>query len=123
MSGARYIEAMRHTSNVKCEHPVTQAILTRKSRKSAGNHWAPITQLVENFVSKKKSKRHYRECLAVANMEHMHYVDCFDGARMRRTEAVGPPNEPNQDETVDLLTVHPIVDGRLFDVGQRRRNV
>jgi hypothetical protein len=46
-------------------------------------------------------------------------VDCFDGATIRGGgTSNGPTAKKEIDETEDLLTIHPVVDGRLKDEGR-----
>ena len=60
-----------------------------------------------------RSKTRHQDYLNVAEREHMSNVDCFDGQAARSGEA---GNVETGDE--DLLTIHPIVDGRLKNIGR-----
>ncbi|KAI8998871.1 Metallo-dependent phosphatase [Trametes punicea] len=75
------------------------------------------------------SRGHYRDHLRVTGREHMSAVDCFDGDRMRKGEfGVDQAKEAREKEheneelhgaEEDLVTIHPVVDGRLKDEGRK----
>jgi len=94
----------------------TEAIIQRektrqhKLESSARMRWKKAADLAIKHV---RSKRHYQDNMAVARHEHMSGVDSFDGEKMRGGKSSG--NADAMDE--DLLVIHPIVDGRLKDVG------
>lgn len=58
---------------------------------------------------------HYQENLNVGHRESMRAVDPFDGEKMRKGEKCA---EPQVEQDDDLLTISPIVDGRLKDQGR-----
>ena len=68
------------------------------------------------------SRAHYRDHINVAEREHMSPVDCFNGATVRRGRTRERDAEDLDDvhdhSTDDLLTIHPVVDGRLKDEGR-----
>lgn len=59
-----------------------------------------------------RSQAHYKGQISVSARERMCEVDCFDGGKARK----GSIGEVNQD-TEDLITIYPVVDGRLKDEG------
>lgn len=66
------------------------------------------------------SRSHYKDHLRVTEKEHMSDVDCLDGNRMRSQK---PQDDEIQDTTEDvseedLITIHPVVDGRFKDEGR-----
>lgn len=73
------------------------------------------------------SRAHYKDNLYVTEREHMSSVDCFDGQGLRTAlnsvnwEKKGQQTEAKttQEEEKDLITIHPIVDGRLRDEGRQ----
>ena len=110
----------------------TEMIVQRERRRSqrlqnpGKMHWKLAASLVVKSI---RSKRHYQETLSVAQVEHMSDVDVFDGEKMRRKwgapHAEGAKEEKGQDEKSsrttdedDLLLIHPVLDGRLKDIGR-----
>ncbi|EIW60617.1 Metallo-dependent phosphatase [Trametes versicolor FP-101664 SS1] len=74
------------------------------------------------------SRGHYRDHLRVTGREHMSDVDCFDGDRMRKGEFGGDQTKQQEKgqgaeelsgAEEDLVTIHPVVDGRLKDEGRK----
>jgi 5'-nucleotidase len=59
-----------------------------------------------------RAPAHYRDHIGVAEREHMHAVDGFEGGKGAQKGAGDAEHEG------DLLTIHPEVDGRLEDVGR-----
>ncbi|THH15603.1 hypothetical protein EW146_g4905 [Bondarzewia mesenterica] len=85
-----------------------------KSHQSrAGENWRRAASFALRWS---RSKRHYQDHIGVASKEHMSGVDCFDGAQIR---ALGSVHEEGRQEKApaddDMITVHPVVDGRLMD--------
>ena len=108
----------------------TENIIQRERKRSQrlGNakvHWKLAASLAIKSI---RSKRHYQDTLSVAQVEHMSDVDCFDGANIRREwgapQAQERKEEKGQDEKSsdkhvdDLLVIHPVLDGRLKDIGR-----
>jgi 5'-nucleotidase len=81
----------------------------------ATQHWQ---HAVNSIIHRNRSKVHYQDQLNVASTEHMSSVDCFDGesARAGKGTESGGNEIPNVAE--DLITVSPVVDGRLKDIGR-----
>ena len=89
-------------------------------------HWKLAASLVIKSI---RSKRHYQETLSVAQVEHMSDVDCFDGEKMRKEwgsqtqeakEGKGQnENSSRSADEEDLLQIHPVLDGRLEDIGRK----
>ncbi|KAI0822600.1 Metallo-dependent phosphatase [Trametes gibbosa] len=73
------------------------------------------------------SRGHYRDHLRVTGREHMSAVDCFDGDLMRKggsdeqekTQGKERKSEEVDGADMDLVVIHPVVDGRLRDEGRR----
>jgi len=95
----------------------TEAIIQREKTRQhklesrAQIHWKKAASLA---IKHARSKRHYQDNIAVARNEHMSEVDVFDGQKMREGKASG--NEVIENDA-DLLVIHPVVDGRLKDIG------
>ncbi|KAI0371748.1 Metallo-dependent phosphatase [Pilatotrama ljubarskyi] len=87
-----------------------------------GDMWRRVAGLALRW-----SRGHYRDHLRVTGREHMSAVDCFDGDRMRKGDfgadetKEGKAHESEELNGVDedLVTIHPIVDGRLKDEGRK----
>lgn len=62
-----------------------------------------------------RSYAHYKDQVSVSAREHMSEVDCFDGGKARKG-SIGGVKEVNENE--DLITIHPVIDGRLKDEGR-----
>jgi hypothetical protein len=71
---------------------------------------AQLWQHAAAVALQSRSYAHYKDQISVSAREHMSEVDCFDGGKARK----GSIGEVNQD-TEDLITIHPVVDGRLKD--------
>ena len=79
------------------------------------------------------SRGHYRDNLRISGREHMSDVDCFDGAKMRKgrfereegkvhdkvKEGKGEDDVELTGLEEDLVTIFPMVDGRLKDEGRK----
>jgi hypothetical protein len=88
-------------------------------------HWKLAASLVIKSI---RSKRHYQDTLSVSQVEHMGDVDCFDGGKIIREwgapQAQEGKEEKDQSENGsgkdadDLLVIHPVVDGRMKDIGR-----
>jgi 5'-nucleotidase len=88
-------------------------------------HWKLAASLVIKSI---RSKRHYQDTLSVSQVEHMGDVDCFDGGKIIREwgapQAQEGKEEKDQGENGsgkdadDLLVIHPVVDGRMKDIGR-----
>jgi 5'-nucleotidase len=95
----------------------TEAIIQRektrqhKLESSARMRWKKAAELAINHV---RSKRHYQDNMAISRHEHMSGVDSFDGEKMRGGKSSGGTDARDE----DLLVIHPVVDGRLKDVGR-----
>lgn len=75
------------------------------------------------IIRRSRSKAHYRNPMNISIREHMTDVDCFDGAQARATGREGDAkhedtSEDNEEEVADVVVVHPVVDGRLKNVGR-----
>ncbi|EKM55738.1 uncharacterized protein PHACADRAFT_95531 [Phanerochaete carnosa HHB-10118-sp] len=66
------------------------------------------------------SRGHYKDHIRITEKEHMSIVDCFDGGSIRKRK---PHVQQEEQESLDvseedLVTIHPIVDGRFKDEGR-----
>lgn len=110
----------------------TEMIIQRERKRSQRlqnpekMHWKLAASRVIKSI---RSKRHYQETLSVAQLEHMGDVDFFDGEKMRKEWGAPQAQEAKegkgQDEKGsrskdedDLLHIHPVLDGRLHDIGR-----
>ena len=95
--------------------------------RAIGDMWRRVAGLALRW-----SRGHYRDNMRVSGREHMSDVDCFDGARMRKgefdeevTKGLGNTNAKDHESVElsgaeeDLLTISPVVDGRLKDEGRK----
>ncbi|KAI0055483.1 Metallo-dependent phosphatase [Artomyces pyxidatus] len=126
--GARFIA--RLASNNESQehlHPDTHQIIAHErsrrdrlesNRTSMSEKWHHAAVLAVQWA---RSRKHYRDHIAVTSKEHMSFVDCFDGAKQR---AGMPQNETDADNSEDgegvpadedLFTVHLMLDDRLKD--------
>ena len=67
------------------------------------------------------SRAHYRDHIRITEQEHMSPVDCYDGSSVRKTQ---PHVQKDVKESLDvseddLVTIHPVVDGRFKDEGRK----
>lgn len=96
----------------------TEAIIQRekthqhRSQNKAQMRWKQATS---HAIKAVRSKRHYQDTMAIAQKEHMSDVDTFDGDKMMRGGKAGGVQEEGDD---DLLVIHPVIDGRMKDVGR-----
>lgn len=91
-----------------------------QAHQEAANKWRRIAAAAVRW-----SRAHYKDNLYITEREHMSPVDCFDGQGLRaalkvENEEEGEENQVTQEELEkDLITIHPIVDGRLRDEGRQ----
>lgn len=83
------------------------------------NRWKHAAQ-----VALRWSRAHYKDHITITEKEHMSAVDCVDGAAMRGHLSTTPKPDVELDDTHDtseddLITINPIVDGRLKDEGRK----
>ncbi|KAI0078996.1 Metallo-dependent phosphatase [Panus rudis PR-1116 ss-1] len=126
--GCRFVNRMARLSSESSDliHEETATVIRREkarqdrydqsAKSKTADKWRHVAQLALRW-----SRAHYKDNLYVTEREHMSDVDCFDGDKMRSNlgeEVV--EKEKNEEETLeeDLITIHPIVDGRLFDKGR-----
>jgi hypothetical protein len=97
------------------EHPDNQTPSPTTER------WLEATQKVL-----KASQDHCRaviaEALRVCRREHMSEVDGVDGHSVRRQEPSGDVHKAIRMASDDLVTVRPVLDGRLKDITRTRNN-
>lgn len=86
--------------------------------RAIGDMWRRVAGIALRW-----SRGHYRDHLRVTGREHMSDVDCFDGEKMRKGRFESEKEKTEDDESdgmdEDLLTIHPVVDGRLKDEGRK----
>ncbi|KAF7322681.1 25S rRNA adenine-N(1) methyltransferase [Mycena chlorophos] len=112
LMGSHFVSTMSKfaTSDIAHLHPTTQKAIGRESVRAK---WQHAAKLVLNQV---RSRAHYLDHHRVANLESMDAVDACDGHKMRRGEKQEQPRSEGWGE--DLLTISPVVDGRLKDEGR-----
>ncbi|KAI0362720.1 Metallo-dependent phosphatase [Trametes cingulata] len=119
------IRSLSPTSKGKGSTTPRAASPTQRAKSPAGrigDMWRRVAGLALRW-----SRGHYRDHLRVTGREHMSAVDCFDGDRMRKGDFGGDlakqgkeqENEELNGADEDLVTIHPIVDGRLKDEGRK----
>lgn len=79
------------------------------AHKETAHKWKHAAHLAMRW-----SRTHYKDTIELSEREHMSPVDCFDGHGMR----LGKENGGGDEDSKDLLVIHPIVDGRLHDEGR-----
>lgn len=127
ISGCQYINKIKYLENVSTTflNPKTSQIIQNAQQhhnngqeKHGAIKWREI---VKKKVFRAGSKKSVGNAFVVGQTEHMQGVDCFDGETLRGRKKPGAEtkNEPTGDETTkDLITIRPIVDGRLRDVAR-----
>jgi 5'-nucleotidase len=103
------------------QHPATplnestRAVVSRaqSGHAKAVSRWKQAGKLV---VASAHSRRNIGEALNIGAREHMSGVDVFDGDAAR----CGKPAESKTND--DLITVKPVVDGRLKNLGKGDAN-
>ncbi|KAF8322522.1 Metallo-dependent phosphatase [Clavulina sp. PMI_390] len=94
------------------------------SRSAANKRWLEITHKVLQ-ASQEHSEAVIADALRICRREHMSDVDAFDGSRARKfptslaQEAVKRLQQAHEE---DLVTVKPVLDGRLRDVARPREH-
>lgn len=75
---------------------------------------------VSKVLHNTRAGKHYTDHIGITEREHMSPVDCFDGATMRgQAKNADAEQGDEREEESDLLTIHPVIDGRLKDEGKR----
>lgn len=84
--------------------------------KGAPSKWRHAAHLALRW-----SRSHYKDHIYVTEREHMSGVDCFDGAHARCApqEKAGRGGDKEGEDAQDLITIHPVIDGRLHDEGRK----
>lgn len=114
-------------------HEDTHAIVSRERVKTLkSSHHQPRHSIsgrwkdaAHEIIRRTRSKAHYRNPLNISAREHMTDVDCFDGTQARtvgktaEARVASTSNEDKTDDESDVIVVHPVVDGRLKDVGRK----
>ncbi|KAI0670630.1 Metallo-dependent phosphatase [Trametes maxima] len=119
------LAAIRSLSPSKGSTTPRAASPTQRAKSPAGrigDMWRRVAGLALRW-----SRGHYRDHLRVTGREHMSEVDCFDGDKMRKgdfEEGKEKQGEAQENEELngaeeDLVTIHPVVDGRLKDEGRK----
>ncbi|KAF8184960.1 Metallo-dependent phosphatase-like protein [Mycena galopus ATCC 62051] len=124
LMGSHYVNVMTKLaeSEIGHLHSTTKAAIARERARQSQEHqhrskiasqWKHAVHLAVRWS---RSRTHYQEHLNVCQRESMSPVDPCDGERMRRGEKCAEPEVENKAD--DLLTISPIVDGRLKDEGR-----
>lgn len=84
-------------------------------RKDAVSKWRHAAHLALRW-----SRAHYKDLINVTTREHMSSVDCYPGSKARGEQQHGDEGTDGSkgDSAEDLITIHPIIDGRLKDEGR-----
>ncbi|GJE86791.1 bifunctional metallophosphatase/5'-nucleotidase [Phanerochaete sordida] len=110
------IESLLHaaTAEVIAREQHRQAHLAKAiAPRTAASRWRAAAARALRW-----SRGHYRDHLRVAEQEHMSPVDCFDGGSVRRRGHAEQAQESVDVSEEDLVTIHPVVDGRFKDEGR-----
>ena len=97
---------------VEFVNPASAHIVQRAQARSKRQK---LLNAVAKALSKKKGRAHHRSYHSIATKEHMSAVDCFDGKAAR--SSFKQVDESN-DNDMDLIVIHPVVDGRMKDVAR-----
>lgn len=90
---------------------------------NAKAHWKQI--VVDKVLS--RSKKRMEEAFSVSGREHMTGVDCYNGTSTRgtgREATISEQERKTRDEAVEvearehLVTIEPVVDGRMKDIAR-----
>lgn len=105
-------------------HLLRDAIPRSISPSRIGDIWRRVAGAALHW-----SRGHYRDNLRISGREHMSDVDCFDGAKVRKgrfeREEAKVQDEAKESKgegegfEEDLVTIFPVVDGRLKDEGRK----
>lgn len=114
---------MANQKATECLHSATKDAISREQARrdniriqeesSAAQNWKHAAGLAARWS---RSLAHYRDQINVTAIEDMSDVDCFDGEQARSGKTTAIRREDGTDE--DLITVSPVVDGRLRDVSR-----
>ncbi|KAJ7349288.1 Metallo-dependent phosphatase-like protein [Mycena albidolilacea] len=122
LMGSHYVNTMAKLAEADVGHlhsTTKSAIAREKARQRQDQHGSKIASQWRHAahlaVRWSRSKLHYQENLNVGHRESMRAVDPFDGEKMRKGEKCA---EPQVEQDDDLLSISPIVDGRLKDQGR-----
>lgn len=139
-TGAQFINKLARVDKSQPHlHPDTHEIIAserRRQKKQHDKHRAhrQPSNAEKNWVKaisyalhSARSSKHYRDHINVSAKEHMSGVDCFDGESVRKVDhrdkdESGKENQEEKKDKVfneeDMLVAHPVVDGRLRNVGR-----
>ncbi|KAG8885508.1 hypothetical protein FRB97_000833 [Tulasnella sp. 331] len=136
--GSRYIKRMERLAT----EMANKAHVKRGNSLDTGPHSTPSTSVMARArwldvgmkvikqVSEKHNKENIGDALKVCKTEHMSDVDAYDGKRGRSgkgsNDSGGQPGNWDQngddDDTIDLVEVAPLVDGRLRNVSKLQKD-
>jgi 5'-nucleotidase len=121
--GAQFVNNQARTDESHPNiHPDAQVIITREKAKQnkfqnhkshAADRWKRAGTLIMHLS---RATRHYRDQISITHKEDMSSVDCFDGARLRAGGSPVQDGAKSNEQDEDMITIHPIVDGRLKNV-------
>ncbi|KAK7693184.1 hypothetical protein QCA50_002750 [Cerrena zonata] len=136
--GCRFVNRMSKLvdANADLLHSETAQVISREkarqarydksqsqAHQEAANKWRRIANAALRW-----SRAHYKDNIYVTEREHMSPVDCFDGQGLRtalksddweKDEVRSSAGISQEELEKDLVTIHPIVDGRLRDEGRQ----
>lgn len=141
LSGAQFINKLARVDKSQTHlHPDTHEIIASERRRQSKQHdkhkahrqpsnaersWA---KAISYALHSARSTKHYRDHINVSAKEHMSAVDCFDGDSVRKVNHRGEDDNGNEEQEEkqkdrtpsdeDMLVAHPVVDGRLRNVGR-----
>ncbi|EJD53251.1 Metallo-dependent phosphatase [Auricularia subglabra TFB-10046 SS5] len=108
--GSQYIHVLRQMEAKKADAQVHLSNRTSGIIRNARDRW-------KNAAARalRAQRNNVQDALHVANREHMSDVDCYDGMAAR-TGAAHVKTSDNAKK--DVITIHPVVDGRMKDVAR-----
>lgn len=120
-TGSRFVKKMARLAAPPSSllQTSTQDLISREVSRKARDAAVPNTalnqlrQVAKRALRWSRSKTRYQDYINVSGREHMSNVDCFDGQSAR----IGAAGQVELGDD-DLLTIHPIVDGRLKNIGR-----
>ncbi|KZV84073.1 Metallo-dependent phosphatase [Exidia glandulosa HHB12029] len=107
--GSQYIHALQQLEESPQPKTVHLNERTDGIIRNARDRW-------RNAAAKvlRAQRNHVQDAFHVANREHMSNVDCYDGQAARSGTA------HREQKGADLITIHPVVDGRMKDVARSK---
>jgi 5'-nucleotidase len=126
--GCRFVQRMsRMESQERIEqllNAATHEVINREQARQQRYNTSSRRDIVSKWrhaahLALRWSRAHYKDHIRVTETEHMSAVDCFDGDSMRGRKPHDDAEEEKLDVSEeDLITIHPVVDGRMKDVAR-----